>query len=399
MGIRDKMVRLDGCPGVFVIRHDSRKHGIRFDRQFVLRQTLGGKTRISALGWESEGFKQGDALNKLSEYAANFKWNRANPDRPAKPLCREDEKRLEEAAAAELEAERAVKENRPTFLSLWEDYSQTLNRSLRTDKTNFKKHLKDIHGKTPDELVPLDIDRIKNRMERAKYKPQTINHVLTLISRLVNHGLGQGRCKPLNFRIKRKKFNNKVTESLSEEQAQSLLAAIDADLERDPYTGRAMLLVLATGIRRGALLRLQWKDIDFERENIHLRDAKSKEEDKSYYIPLNLAAKTVLAEIPRTDSPYVFPGKNGKKRADFDKPSRRIRKAAGLPETFRPFHGLRHHYASELVSQDDAVNIYTLQKLLNHADVSTTQRYAEISDKKLKAAAEKANFIGLRVVK
>ena len=70
-------------------------------------------------------------------------------------------------------------------------------------------------------------------------------------------------------------------------------------------------------------------------------------------------------QIERTDNPFVFPGRGGKKRVDARKRLNVIKKAAGLPEEFRPFHGLRHVYASMLASSG-RVDMYTLQKLMTH---------------------------------
>ena len=83
----------------------------------------------------------------------------------------------------------------------------------------------------------------------------------------------------------------------------------------------------------------------------------------------------------------MFPGKDGQQRTDFKGPWQRIRKAAGLPESFR-FHGLRHHFASTLVSA--GYDLLVVQKLLTHKDSRTTQRYAHLSPGALKDAALKS---------
>ena len=134
-----------------------------------------------------------------------------------------------------------------------------------------------------------------------------------------------------------------------------------------------MRLVLATGMRRGELFRLQWQDIDFDRGFIHLRDPKGKINQK---IPLNASSRAVLDEHPRTKgSTYVFPGLHGKQRVDCKKSVNRIKKAAGLPDDFRPLHGLRHTYASALASSGQ-VDLFTLQRLLTHKSLQMTMRYS-----------------------
>jgi site-specific recombinase XerD len=86
-------------------------------------------------------------------------------------------------------------------------------------------------------------------------------------------------------------------------------------------------------------------------------------------------------------SPYVFPGKNRGQRTDFKGPWQRIRKAAGLPGNFR-FHGLRHHFASTLVSS--GVDLSVVQALLTHKDARTTQRYAHLQPGAMWEAALKS---------
>ena len=64
-----------------------------------------------------------------------------------------------------------------------------------------------------------------------------------------------------------------------------------------------------------------------------------------------------------------------------------IKKEAELPEDFRPFHGLRHVYASMLASSGK-VTMYELQKLMTHKSPAMTQRYAHLRDEALRKASE-----------
>ena len=116
------------------------------------------------------------------------------------------------------------------------------------------------------------------------------------------------------------------------------------------------------GVRRGEMFKLKWKDVDFERGFIELVDPKGGPSQK---IPLNDAARELLSGHIRTESPYVFPGRNGKQRVTIAVPMQKIKKKAGLPKDFRPLHGLRHVYASMLASSSQ-VDMYTLQRLLTH---------------------------------
>jgi integrase len=97
-----------------------------------------------------------------------------------------------------------------------------------------------------------------------------------------------------------------------------------------------------------------------------------------------------LLSHPRGDAPYVFPGRKGKQRVEIKAPLRKIKRLAGLPEGFRPLHGLRHTYASILASSGQ-VDLYTLQKLLTHKSPLMTQRYAHLRDEALKRASQFAD--------
>ena len=73
----------------------------------------------------------------------------------------------------------------------------------------------------------------------------------------------------------------------------------------------------------------------------------------------------------------------------------RVKKKAGLPEDFRPLHGLRHNFASRLASSGQ-VDMYTLQKLLTHESPQMTQRYAHLRDEALRRGASLADSLLLQ---
>ena len=96
---------------------------------------------------------------------------------------------------------------------------------------------------------------------------------------------------------------------------------------------------------------------------------------------------------PRSDSPYVFPGKDpSKPRANISGFLNDIREKAGLPENFRPLHGLRHSFASWLASSGE-VSMYELQKLMTHSSPQMTQRYAHLHDEALRRASGVASSL------
>ena len=200
--------------------------------------------------------------------------------------------------------------------------------------------------------------------------PKTVKNVLELLERIINFGTQKGLCAGLGFKPEHPRVNNLRTEDLTPEQLSNLLTAINED--HDPQAGNVMKMALVTGMRRGELFKLEWDDIDFEKNFIHIRHDPKGGKDQT--IPLNEAAREVLEHHPRdAASPYVFPGRGGKQRTEIRQPIDRIRKRAGLPKDFRPLHGLRHTFASHLASSGD-VDLYTLQKLLTLKTPAMTMR-------------------------
>jgi integrase len=281
-------------------------------------------------------------------------------------------------------AKRQGQAGRWTIDRLWEAYKSVRIRGkgLKTDEGRYKNYIQPLFGnKEPNEILALEVDRLRVNLLK-KRSPQTVKHVLDLIGRIVNFGFKRHLCQSLPFPIQRPKVNNKRTEDLRPDQLDKLVRAINAD--GNIQAANLMKMALFTGMRRGELFKLKWEDIDFHRGFISIRDPKGGLDQK---IPLNEGSKSVLETHPRTDSPYVFPGRAGGQRVDINHQVNRIKNRAGLPKDFRPLHGLRHTYASMLASSGE-VDMYTLQKLLTHKDPRMTQRYAHLRDESLIRAAK-----------
>ena len=297
-------------------------------------------------------------------------------------------------ARAQREAAKKAERARWTVDRLWQEYSALKHDSkgLKVDRGRYEKYLKPKLGdREPREIAHLDLDRLRIGLAKTR-KPQTVKHVLALLNRTINFGAKKGLCPGLPFKVELPKVNNKKTEDLTGEQLQTLVEII----EQDPnlQVANFMRMVLFTGMRRGELFRLQWQDVDFERGFIHIRNPKGGQDQK---IPLNQAARDLLAGHPRTGSSYVFPGRGGRQRTDINKQVTRIKEAAGLPKDFRALHGLRHVYASMLASSGQ-VDLYTLQKLLTHKSAAMTQRYAHLRDEALRRASELAGDLLTQVI-
>jgi integrase len=286
------------------------------------------------------------------------------------------------------QAQKEAEKGRYTIGRLWDEYSKarTPGRGLTTDKNRYENHLKrDFAKKEPQDIIKLDVDRLRLRLAK-KLSPQTVKHVLNLLTWIINYGTKNGLCQGLSFQIQKPTVENITTEDLTPDQVDVLLQTIEKSKART--VAAMMKMALYTGMRRGEMIKLQWDDVDLERGFIHIRAPKGGKDQK---IPINSMARDLLENLPRK-SIYVFPGKNGAMRSNTSKAACKIRDDAGLPKSFRPLHGLRHVYASMLASSGQ-VDMYVLQRLLTHKTPEMTQRYAHLRDEALKAGADQVDVI------
>lgn len=285
-----------------------------------------------------------------------------------------------------------------TINDLWEYYweqKQKISTAARLDKSeyyNYKNYLTPFAKCLPSEIRTAEINELRFRLEGQKKQAQTIKHILGLLQRIINYGVKNGLCPTIDpslLHFEFPKIDNQKTETLTEQQMGSLLEV----LHNEPNKSAAafMLLALATGMRRGALMALKWDDIDFQSQFITLRGDVAKKR-KTERIPMSPSAYDILDMVRKmgVNSEYVFPGKDGEQRKEFRRIANRIKKQAGLPADFRPMHGLRHVFASFKASSGE-VDLYTLQKLLTHSSPQMTQRYAHLADESLRKAARVEN--------
>lgn len=181
------------------------------------------------------------------------------------------------------------------------------------------------------------------------------------------------------------RFAEKARERfLSEAELAAIGEAIAAEEAKgmNRYAAAALRLLILTGARRDEVRTLRWEWVDLAR--CQLRLAESKTGAKA--IPLPPGAVQLLAELPRHgSSPFVFPGPSGKHPlSNINRPWDAVREAAGMQEV--RLHDLRHSFASLGLAR--GVSLPVLGKLLGHARVSTTERYAHLAKDVVTRAAD-----------
>lgn len=185
---------------------------------------------------------------------------------------------------------------------------------------------------------------------------------------------------------------------LQDDEAARIWNAIDdmvADQSLARRLGVAFKLILLTGARIGEVRGLKWSEVDLQRKLVFLPPARHKSggRNKPKVLELPLAAvqlmRTFKAEA--SEAEHVFPAQAPPMKGDkasgippsiLDQPMAppysqwdRVLARAGVSDS--SFHVLRHTFASQVMA--DNTSLLTLSKMLGHARVSTTQRYAHLA--------------------
>ena len=182
------------------------------------------------------------------------------------------------------------------------------------------------------------------------------------------------------------KTPKKLPKVLSEEEVDKLL---DINLKTDfDYRNKAMLeLMYSSGLRVSELINLTVNDIDLINSSVRIFGKGSKER----IVPLNDYAIEALNNyisnhrrslFKHGENNYLFLNNHGNKmtRQGFFKTLQKIAKEKGIKSELSP-HTLRHSFATHLLKH--GADLRSIQELLGHSDISTTQIYTHITSEKL----------------
>ncbi len=173
---------------------------------------------------------------------------------------------------------------------------------------------------------------------------------------------------------------------LSEAEVDALLAAAAARPERAGLLAVAALeLLYATGLRVSELLSLRRTALARQAEYLTVRGKGGRER----LVPLSAAGRRAAAAIAKLDSPWLFPGRNPRDamtRQGFALLLKPVALAAGIDPARVSPHVLRHSFASHMLAR--GADLRSLQALLGHADIATTQIYTHVLPERLQRLVE-----------
>jgi len=351
------------------------------DRYYAIRfaDKVAGKVREEGVGWASEGVTETTAFDYLKQL---------------KQAARSGEgaTSLKEKRAQERERREAEEIKQITFGKFfdetykpWKEANAAKN-TARTEKLLYTHWIEPVLKNVPfDELSPVAVERVKANMTKAGKSAKTITHALAAIRQVINLAKVRNVCTGENVvsQVRKPRVDNAKLRYLTPEELDKLLTALR---ERSEDVADQALLSASCGLRFGEVAGLEWVDINFENRTLAIRDAKTGSRTVFMSAPVEAMLRGRYEDSAKG---LVFPDENGERQARVSKTFQRVcddlfNKDVEDRRLRVSFHGLRHTFGSLLYQE--CGDIYLTGKALGHKTLVMAQRYAKMSETRLRQA-------------
>ena len=259
--------------------------------------------------------------------------------------------------------------------------ADTTRRAYRVDVEQFAAWLR--RRGIPLEAVGVrELAAYASELGRArprKLAPATIARKLSAVRSFLRFALGPSRVPAASLAPRRVR---RLPETLKLADVEGALAAAE-DAGPLALRNRALLeLVYSAGLRSREAVDLDLGDVDFEQELVHVRGKGGKER----VVPLGEEAGYWLARYVHDARPELA---RGAERAFFISVRGRRLDTSTLRRLFPHPHRLRHAFATHLL--EGGADLRTIQELLGHSSLSTTQMYSHVDARRLRKVYDSAH--------
>jgi len=367
---------------------------IKNGKVFYIRYKLNGKPIRDKIGSDKEGV--------TAAYASKIRAKRTSIDR-----LKDDAPML-------------LNQKLPTFDECFNLYFKSIeNKSdSQNTKRRYELHVKSTFGHIKiDDITTQMIEDFKQKAKKLKsqktsreYAPKTINDWINIIGTVFNYMISK---KDLNVKnpahaakIEREKVDNDRERYLELNEIKKIWNALDNRQEffdnqiRDDVTENVKIffaLSLSTGARLRSVLTISKADINLNSNTIIIKNHKSNRTYNGYIHPVY---KELISKRIENLSPIDYLVNSSTEELSRNSINKVLQPIfdklfnEGLkPEDSKRrvvIHTIRHTFASQLAIQ--GTPIYTIMKLMDHADISQTIRYAKLSPDSGKDAVKKLKF-------
>jgi len=274
-----------------------------------------------------------------------------------------------------------------TYL-LW---AKATKRSWKDDTSRIKpilelygnKKLKDVSAfdgeslKVKRRAAPIIYKNKKGEITKTKARSiGSVNRELMLLSAILTLAVAKKEIatnplkgvKPLEGETGRERY-------LLPEEEERLMAELTG---RRAHLRDMVVLAINSGLREGELFSLEVRDVDFNRDAIHVRKSKNGEDR---FVPMNETSRGVLVELVadarRKNHSFIFTNPDtGTKYTSVKTAWANVCRMAGISNLH--FHDLRHTFGTRAV--DGGANLRDVQKVMGHKSIKTTEGYAHATE-------------------
>jgi integrase/recombinase XerD len=239
----------------------------------------------------------------------------------------------------------------------------------------FVGHFIDFSKKEPEALEEEDAKKYLASLVDTKSRS-----TLSLAASSVRYFFLKILKKPIEGVVLPKK-EKRLPEVISKEDIDKIIQAAETE-----KSGLMIRTLYYTGLRVSELVNLKRENINFEQSQIRVIGKGNKE--RIILIPKGLLEKLRVYVEKRPNNVYIFSEKKALTPRNIQKILNKIKIKLGLQKKLSP-HKLRHSFATHLL--EAGTDIRTIQTLLGHENLQTTQIYTQVTEELYKKAREKVD--------
>jgi integrase/recombinase XerC/integrase/recombinase XerD len=251
--------------------------------------------------------------------------------------------------------------------------AESTRRAYAADLRRFGDWLEE-RGTTVEEIDVRALVDYASELGRARngLAPATIARNLAAVRSFLRFTLGPTRVPDASLGPRRPQ---RLPEAPKREEIESIVDSLDGAGPLGLRNRALVELVYSAGLRSAEAVGLDLADVDFEQEQVRVRGKGGKER----VVPLGEEAALVVARYLREGRPELARGAND---ALFLSTRGRRLDTSTLRRLLPHPHRLRHSFATHLL--EGGADLRTIQELLGHSSLSTTQIYSHVDARRLR---------------